>query len=274
MTLTDTDTDTGRERASVTAERHRWPATQAAVDHSRRPAPPRPAFWLVAGVLCLLFFGAAAPTPLYGIYRAQLRFSTTTLTAVFAVYALVLLLTLLVFGSVSDYLGRRRVILAALAVTVGACALFLAAHSVGLLFAARALQGVGVGAAIGALGGALIDLQPEGGGLAPLITAAAPGAGLGAGALGASTLAQYGPEPTRLVWWLLLGASVAAAAGIRAMPEPGTRRPGVLASLRPRVSVPRQARGTFAIAVPCLVAVWALAGLYQSLGPADRKSTR
>ena len=76
-----TDTDTGHERASVTAERHCWPATQAAVDHSRRPAPPRPAFWLVAGVLCLLFFGAAAPTPLYGIYRAQLRFSATTLTA-------------------------------------------------------------------------------------------------------------------------------------------------------------------------------------------------
>jgi hypothetical protein len=260
-------TETGRERASGRAQRHRGPAMGAAPEQSQRAAPSRAAFWLVAGVLGLMFCEAGAPTPLYGVYQAQLRFSATTLTAIFASYALVLLLTLLVFGSVSDYLGRRRVILAALAVTAGACALFLAAHSVGLLFAARALQGLGVGAAIGALGGALIDLQPEGGGLAPLITAAAPGAGLGAGALAASTLAEYGPEPTRLVWWLLLGASVAAAAGIRAMPEPGTRRPGVLASLRPRVSVPRQARGTFAIAVPCLVAVWALAGLYLSLGP-------
>jgi MFS family permease len=60
---------------------------------------------------------------------------------------------------------------------------------------------------------------------------------------------------------------VAAAAGILAIPEPGTRRAGVLASLRPRVGVPRQARGTFATAVPCLIAVWALSGLYQSLGP-------
>src|SRR5580693_8910281 len=215
----------------------------------------------------LLFFAAGAPTPLYGIYRAELRFSATTLTAVFAVYALVLLLALLVFGSVSDYLGRRRVILAALVVAAAACGLFLAAHDVGLLFAARALQGVGVGTAVGALGAALIDLQPEGSGLAPLITTAAPLLGLGAGALGTSALAQYGPAPTRLVWWLLLGASVAAAAGILAMPEPGTRHPGVLASLRPRASVPRRARGTFAIAVPCLIAVWALSGLYQSLGP-------
>ena len=39
------------------------------------------------------------------------------------------------------------------------------------------------------------------------------------------------------------------------------------ASLRPRVAVPRQARGTLAAAVPCLVAVWALGGLYLSLGP-------
>jgi MFS family permease len=132
------------------------PAMQATEKHSRRAA-----FWLVGGVLGLLFCAAGAPSPLYGIYRAQLRFSATTLTAVFAIYALVLLATLLVFGSVSDYLGRRRVILAALAVTAGACAVFLAAHSVGLLLAARALQGVAVGTATGALGAALIDLQPE-----------------------------------------------------------------------------------------------------------------
>src|SRR5580658_1080694 len=259
--------ETSRERASGTAERHGWPGPQATGEHDRRTAPSRAAFWLVAGVLCLMFAAAGAPTPLYGVYQAQLRFSATTLTAVFATYALVLLLTLLVFGSVSDYLGRRRVILAALVVTAGACGVFLAAHDVGLLFAARALQGVGVGTAVGALGAALIDLQPEGSGLAPLITTAAPLLGLGAGAMGTSALAQYGPAPTRLVWWLLLGASVAAAAGILAMPEPGTRHPGVLASLRPRASVPRRARGTFAIAVPCLIAVWALSGLYQSLGP-------
>jgi MFS family permease len=218
-------------------------------------------------VLCLLFFGAAAPSPLYGIYQAQLRFSETTLTAVFAVYAIVLLLTLLVVGSLSDYLGRRRVILAALALTACACAVFLAAHSTGLLFAARALQGLAVGTATGALGAALIDLQPRGSGLASLVTTAAPTLGLGAGALGTSALAQYGSAPTRLVWWLLLGASVATAAGILAMPEPGTRRAGVLASLRPRVGVPRQERATFATAAPCLFAVWALSGLYQSLGP-------
>jgi hypothetical protein len=239
--MTLTDTETGRERPSVTAERHHWPAMQAAVEHSRRLAPSRPAFWLVAGVLCLLFFGAAAPTPLYGIYRAQLRFSATTLTAVFAIYALVLLLTLLVFGSVSDYLGRRRVILAALMVTAAAYVVFLAAHSVGLLFAARALQGVGVGAATGALGAALIDLQPEGSGLGPLITAAAPALGLGAGALGTGALAQYGPAPTHLVWWRAHRRHLH-----RQLPRaqhPGADRRGEHRALRPAPDRPGLLRG-------------------------------
>jgi hypothetical protein len=41
----------------------------------------------------------------------------------------------------------------------------------------------------------------------------------------------------------------------------------VLATLRPRVAVPRQARGTFVMALPCLVAVWMISGFYLALGP-------
>jgi hypothetical protein len=48
----------------------------------------------------------------------------------------------------------------------------------------------------------------------------------------------------------------AAAAGILVMPEPGTRRAGVVASLRPRVGVPRQARVMFLVATPCLIAAF------------------
>jgi hypothetical protein len=234
----------------------------------RRAALPRAGgFWLVAGVFVLLFFAAAAPSPLYGVYQAQWRFSAATLTAVFAVYALLLLVTLLVFGSISDYLGRRPVILASLLLAAGACGLFLAAHGVGLLFAARALQGAAVGTATSALGAALIDLQPEGSAIAPVVTIAAGQLGLAAGGLGTSALVQYGPAPTRLVWWLLLGVSLAAAVPVLAMPETASGRPGVVAALRPRVAVPRQARATFAVALPCLIAAWMLSGFCLSLGP-------
>jgi hypothetical protein len=229
---------------------------------------PRAAgFWLVAGVLFLLLFASAAASPLYSVYQAEWHFSATTLTAVFAVYVLVLLVTLLVFGSLSDYLGRRRVMAVALAAGAGACGLFLAAHGVGLLFAARALQGAAVGAATSAAGAALIDMQPIRGGRGPAVTSAAVLLGLGAGGLGTSALVQYAPAPTHLVWWLLLGASAAAAVAVLAIPETAPRRHGVLASLRPRVAVPRQARGTLAVALPCMIAAPALNGFYLSLGP-------
>ena len=171
------------------------------------------------------------------------------------------------FGSLSDYLGRRRVIAVALAASAGACGLFLAAHGVGLLFAARALQGAAVGAAVGALGAALIDLQPEGSRRAPLVSSTAVQVSFALGELGTSALVQYAPAPTHLVWWLLLGASAAAAVAVLAIPETAPRRPGVLASLRPRAAVPRQARKMFAVAMPVMIAAPALNGFYLSLGP-------
>ncbi|HWE63751.1 MAG TPA: MFS transporter [Chloroflexota bacterium] len=224
-------------------------------------------FWVWASLLGLLLGASGAASPLYRVYQAEWHFSATTLTAVFAVYALALLITLLLAGSLSDYLGRRPVIAVALALDAAATMLFLAAHGVGLLFAARALQGIAVGATAGALSAALIERQPAGTQLGPVVGSAAPIFGLGAGALASSALIQYGPAPTQLVWWLLLAAFVLGIAATLALSEPGTRRPGALGSLRSRVAVPRAVRGTFAAAVPCLVATWALSGLYLSLGP-------
>jgi Major Facilitator Superfamily len=260
--------DTIRERAGTDAEPDGWHVTRAASGLARRAALSRAgAFWLVAGVFFLLFFAAAAPSPLYGVYQNQWRFSAVTLTAVFAAYALLLLVTLLVFGPVSDYVGRRRVILAGLAMAAGACGLFLAADGVGLLFAARALHGAAVGTASSAIGAALIDLQPEGSKRAPVVTTCASLLGLAAGGLGASALVEYAPAPTHLVWWLLLATFLAAAVAVLAMPETARGRPGALSSLRPRVVVPRQSRGKFAAALPCLIAVWMISGFYLSLGP-------
>ena len=237
-------------------------------DRSGRRTLPRTAtFWILAGVFLMLFFGSAAASPLYRVYQAQFHFSAATLTAVFAAYVLVLLVTLLVFGSLSDYLGRLPVIITALVFSMAACAVFLAAHGVGALYAARSLQGIATGLASGAIGAALIDLQPLGSRRAPVVTSVFSSFGLGLGALVTSALVQYAPAPTRLIWWALLAVFAAGIVAVLAMGEPGSRRPGVLASLRPRVTVPRPARGTFAAAVPCLVAGWALGGLYLSLGP-------
>jgi MFS family permease len=225
-------------------------------------------FWLVAVLLGLLMFAASAPSPLYGVYAAKWHFSSTTLTAIFSVYAVALLVALLVAGRLSDHIGRRPVIAAGLVLEAGSMACFIAAHSVVLLYVARVLQGLATGAITGALSAALVDLQPSSNStLAGLVNSATPGIGLAAGALATSALVQYGPAPTHLVYWLLLGTFVVGLFAVIAMAEPGARRPGALASLRPKLGVPRQARTAFASTLPCLVALWALGGFYLSLGP-------
>lgn len=226
----------------------------------------RASFWAVAAIGLLAAATNAAASPLYGVYQLQFRFSATTLTLLFTVYVVVLLVTLVLVGSASDYLGRRPVLLTALALGALACGLFLLAHGVSLLFAGRALQGVAVGLISGTASAALLDLQPESG-ITPVVSSAAPTGGQALGAIGASALAQYAPAPTHLVWWLLVAAFIIGIVALLAMPEPGTVRPGVVSSLRPHVTVPHGARGAFTAALPALVGVWALAGFYLSLGP-------
>jgi predicted MFS family arabinose efflux permease len=223
-------------------------------------------FWAAAAIAFLAFAANAAVSPLYRVYQVRFGFSATTLTLLFTVYIVVLLVTLLFFGSLSDHVGRRPVLLAGLALSAAGCAVFLSAHGVGPLFAARALQGVAVGLISGAASAGLLDLRPTSA-VAPLVSSVAPTGGQALGAIGASVLAQYAPAPTHFVWWLLLGAFIAGIFAVAAMPEPGARSPGRPSSLRPHISVPPEARGAFAVATPCLVAVWALAGFYLSLGP-------
>ncbi len=227
-----------------------------------------PAFWLLALTLALLLFASSAPSPLYIVYQAQWGFSSITLTGVFAVYALGLLGALIVTGSLSDHLGRRPTLLLALALEILGMLLFAEAQSVIWLFAARILQGIATGIATAAISAALIDLQPRSNmRLGALIAAAAPMGGLACGALGSGLLVQFGPDPTRLIYWLLIVAFALAAVLASAIPETVTRRPTWRRSLRPEVAVPAHLRGAFLATVPCLTATWALGGLILSLGP-------
>src|SRR3954454_24025024 len=169
------------------------PATVANQKPSRRVTlSPRASLWAAAALAFLAFAAGSAASPLYRVYEDKFSFPPTTLTLLFTVYIVVLLATLLVFGSVSDYTGRRIVMLAGLALGAAGCGLFLIAHGVGLLFAARALQGVAVGLISGAASAALFDLRPDG--AAPVVVStAAPTGGQALGAIGASVLAQYAP---------------------------------------------------------------------------------
>lgn len=244
---------------------HVLPATD------RRPTvrlPRSAAFWLLGATLLAFMFAAGAPSPLYVVYQARWGFSATTLTTVFAVYAVALLLALVTVGALSDHIGRRPVLIGALLVETVAMIVFITVGDVSWLLVARAVQGFATGAATGTISAYLVDLAPaDNPKLGPVVNSTSPTLGLAAGAVGSGVLVQYAPHPTTLVFVILAIAFAALAAGVVLMPETVTRKEGALASLRPRVGVPQRIRPRFLVALPSLVATWALGGLYLSLGP-------
>ena len=227
--------------------------------------PDTAAFFLLASISVSFLAGSAAPTPLYAHYQREWGFSPITTTVIWGIYALAVLAALLVAGSLSDHVGRRPMLLAAIAVQAATMVVFATAGSVTTLLAARVIQGLATGAAVGAIGAGLVDLHRIRGTVANAVVAPV---GTAVGALGAGLLVQYLPDPAELVYLVLLGVFALQWAGVALMPEPGTRRPGALAALRPRLSVPPSVRRPVLAAIPALLAVWSLGGFYGSLGPA------
>jgi predicted MFS family arabinose efflux permease len=230
-------------------------------------ASRRWSFWTIAATLTLFGVSNSAPSPLYPVYAQRFDFSATTLTAIFAVAALFLLLTLIPAGTLSDQLGRRPVILGAIAVQAAAMVLFLLADGTAMLYAARIAQGAATGAALGALSAALVDFQPVGTARGALVAGVAVPIGLALGALGSGVLVQFAAAPLRLVYWVQLAALALATLVITLfVPETITARARHV-RLQIRVRVPPEARQAFAAFTPGLIATWALNGLLISLGP-------
>lgn len=235
---------------------------------ARRQLGHGKAFVAIAAIFVLFMAASSAPSPLYVVYQQLWRFTPTMLTVIFAVYVVGLVGSLLTLGALSDHIGRKPVLIAAIILEAVSLVLFTVAGDVGVLLAARVLQGIATGAAMTTLGATLIDLNPP---HAPrragVVNGVVPLAGLAVGALGCGALVQYGPAPTHLVYELLLVGMVLAAIAVAVLPETSARRPGARHSLTPKLGVPPLTRSHLVALVPILLASWALVGLYLSLGP-------
>jgi MFS family permease len=221
----------------------------------------------VVAVITAMTFSAsgAAPTPLYHQYQESFGFTPFMLTIIFAAYVLSLLTALLTVGSLSDYVGRRPAILAALLMNIAAMVMFMTAGSAIALIAARSVQGFATGLATATLGAAILDTDRSRG---PLLNSVTAFGGLTIGSLGAGILVSYAPDPRQLVYFVLLVLSICEALAFFCfLAETAQFKPGALASLLPHVSVPAPARAALARVTPVTIASWALGGFYFSLMP-------
>ncbi|MGW5360876.1 MFS transporter [Actinopolymorpha pittospori] len=237
------------------------------LDNGRRLGR-RASFVLLVCANVLMMANASAPSPIYPLYRERWGYSVTMLTVIFAVYVAGLLGALLTVGSLSDHLGRGPVLVAALLVAATSTAIFWTADGVEALLIARVVQGLATGTATGALAAGLVDFAPEERPqLGPTMTALATSTGMAIGAGVVGLLVQVTTRPDAYVFPFLTLAFVSLAVLVLAIPEPHTRRAGGLASLRPRVRVPREARPEFLASVPVIVAAWSVTGLFLALAP-------
>ncbi|HEU4568929.1 MAG TPA: MFS transporter, partial [Marmoricola sp.] len=224
-------------------------------------------FWLAAAAIIVFSAAVAAPSPVYPLYQAEWHLAPAVMTGIFGIYVAGLLVGLLTAGSLSDFVGRRPVILPAVVICLAALLVLGTADGVAAVWVARVLQGVAMSLVVGSLGATLLDLSPAGD---PRLAATLNGAlwplGLAVGAVLGGALVDYAPDPTRLVFFVLAAVSVVMLLALWFLPTPAVRRPGALASLVPKVGMPADVRRVFFAVLGCLLASWALGGLYLGIG--------
>ena len=83
------------------------------------------------------FAAAAAPIPLYNIYRAEDRFTNAGISMAIVAYAVGTIAALLVLGRLSNDLGRRLTAIASLGLLLLGSLPSLNVHDIGTLLAGR-----------------------------------------------------------------------------------------------------------------------------------------
>ena len=228
--------------------------------------------------LVVAFAAAAAPIPLYNVYRAQDGFTNAGISMAVVAYSAGTIAALLVLGRLSNHVGRRFTAIASLGLVLAGCLLLLNVHAIDTLLAGRLLVGVGTGLASSSLSAYIVDAAPgKPEWLATVASSQGPMLGLTVGAIASGALVQFGPWPRDLIYLVCVGFLLLSAALIAISPETATPMPGAWRSLLPRFRVPAQVRPLLPGATAVVLATWATGAFYQAFVPAlveDQLHTR
>jgi hypothetical protein len=231
---------------------------------------PRASLLVSAGVVAHTLWTSAAPALAYRLYADEWHLNHTVTTGIFAIYPIVVALTLIGFGEISDHIGRRATMLMGLGASLAGTVLFAVAPDVLWLFAARALMGVGVGLAAGPATAAVVEFAtaaPSGlsSRRAALIATVAQAAGFAAALLIGGALIAYAPWPTRLSFWVLAVLLALLLVATWFLPRHTTT--GMSMIWRPRLPfVPSKVRTIFATASVAIMTAYTHGVLILSLG--------
>jgi MFS family permease len=223
-------------------------------------------FVLVAYAFLVTMIGTTLPTPLYPLYEQRYSFGELMVTVIFAVYALGVIAGLLVFGNLSDEIGRKPVLLTGLAFSAISAFLFVFAGSLVPIFAGRVVSGLSAGVFTGTATAMLVDLAPGGRRrMASFVAVVVNLGGLGLGTLLSGLLADHARSPLRLPFIVDLVLLVPAVLGLLVTPETVQRQAFRLRLQR--LSVPPEVRSVFIRGATAGFGSFAVAGVFSSVAP-------
>lgn len=229
-------------------------------------------FWIVALTFLLVMAYSTVPTPLYPLYQQRDGFPTFVITAIFAAYAVGVIASLYLAGHVSDWLGRRRILVIAVLVSALSAVLFLMFQEVPGLIVARLVNGASIGmltaTATAHLGELRATAKPsENAVVAASVSGAANLGGLSLGPLIGGLFAEFLPDPLMLPHLVFLVILIVAAVVLMLVPET-VSVPEQAPRYRPqRLSVPSGAKRPFVAAAVAAFSGFAVFGLFTSLAP-------
>jgi MFS family permease len=218
------------------------------------------AFWVVAFAFMIVMAFATLPSPLYGLYRERDHLSAFTVTIVYAIWAAGTIAALIAVPFIAERIGRRGVMLTAVATMMAAAGELAAWKALSGLLLGRLLTGMSVGLAAGTAITYLIELRlradPNASpGVALTIGTSVNVGALGIGPLVAGCLAAWAHHPLTLSYlvWIALGA--VSLAGLATGPE---------------TSAPAANRAPFSVRLPvaagaATLAAFAANGLFAGL---------
>jgi len=222
-------------------------------------------FWVAAAVVAHTLWTSAAPGMIYPVYASQWHLTTTMTTAIFSVYPIVVVVVLVAFGDISDFIGRRTTMLIGLSASMIGVLLFAIAPNIAVLFVGRVFMGIGVGLTAGPSTAALAEFSrgsnPRLAGSAAIIGQAT---GFASALLVGGFLVQYAPYPTRLSFIVLLCLLVVLSAFAYFLPQQRTKNE---ARWHPKLpNVPREIRSSFLAAAVTVMTAYTHGVTITSLG--------
>ncbi|MGX6449426.1 MFS transporter, partial [Patulibacter sp. S7RM1-6] len=187
-------------------------------DHADRRRHGR-GFWAVALAFAAIMSLSTVPSPLYPLYVARDGLSPFTVTLVYAAYALGVVGSLFLAGHVSDWHGRRRVLLPALGTAILSALVFIAWTDLWALVLGRILNGIAIGAVTATATAYIGELharhRPDASAArAQVVATTANLGGIGLGPLVAGALAQWVGAPLDVPYAVALVALVAGAVAV------------------------------------------------------------